>query len=61
MEQNSIVGHKGLVLHSTDEIELGGSIPTIIRFDPADQMVMFEPNSKYELQDPIQYKNKAPQ
>jgi len=31
------------------------------RYDPGDQVVVFEPESLYELQDPIQYKNKAPQ
>lgn len=31
------------------------------RYDPGDQVVVFEPGSLYELEDPIQYKNKAPQ
>ncbi|MFC6616118.1 type I restriction enzyme HsdR N-terminal domain-containing protein [Halopenitus salinus] len=30
-------------------------------FDPGDQVVIFEPGSLYELEDPIRYKNKAPQ
>ncbi|MCU4799749.1 type I restriction enzyme HsdR N-terminal domain-containing protein [Halobacteria archaeon HArc-gm2] len=30
-------------------------------FEPGDQVVVFEPGSLYELEDPIRYKNKAPQ
>lgn len=30
-------------------------------FEPGDQVVVFEPGSLYELEDPIPYKNKAPQ
>ena len=31
------------------------------RYEPGDQVVVFEPGSLYELEDPIQYKDKAPQ